>query len=659
MMIRLFFPLAASASIVAAQAGPVVYSKTSQTADLSASVTDTAPGGGPGDSFDDSDESTLTLPGSLQGSLNASAASQGTASVEYELFSGVVDDSAMESRGQISVAVNRGTGQNANAGGGYLLFANFTSTEATQASISGKIDIGRVSGGAGASATSQAFITVTVFGITPGPLPDFVSYSFSLGLDPSPNSELDFFETFPVAPGGTYGFSITAANNASVDTDTDPTEELTISWTCSLVVGDRDEDGLLDRWETDGIDTDGDGIPEINLPAMGANPDRKDLFLEIDTHQGSSLPTSVINAVRDAFAAAPVDNPVGPDGITLHAIIDEQSLPPRFYSASTAAEVAAQKALYYGSVQDRASDRWETEIRPARLRVFRYCVWGGSQIDGSSGWGEIPGDDLIVTLESPNFNNITNQDRAGTLMHEIGHTLGLRHGGGDDVGHKPNYLSVMNYSFQFRSPFGSDDTVWRLDFSRDQFPTLDESALEETNGFNAPPGYIGRMTVYNVATSGPPLIDSDLVEAGSVDFNNDNDQSGVVAVDLNRQRSSQPPSPGDLLVGHDDWANIVLRLAGSANFGSGVSAGLTTSDLSPELTGEDYQELRVVYANVGGTPCPPDLADPIGTLNFFDLAAYLALYNAGDPAADLAPPSGVLNFFDLAAYLNLYNVGCP
>ncbi len=57
--------------------------------------------------------------------------------------------------------------------------------------------------------------------------------------------------------------------------------------------------------------------------------------------------------------------------------------------------------------------------------------------------------------------------------------------------------------------------------------------------------------------------------------------------------------------------------------------------------------------------CPPDLAAPFGELNFFDLATYLALFNAQDPAADLAEPHGVFNFFDLAAYLSAFNAGCP
>lgn len=58
-------------------------------------------------------------------------------------------------------------------------------------------------------------------------------------------------------------------------------------------------------------------------------------------------------------------------------------------------------------------------------------------------------------------------------------------------------------------------------------------------------------------------------------------------------------------------------------------------------------------------PCPADLAAPFGELNFFDLAAYLALFNTQDPRADLSEPFGIYNFFDLVVYLNLYASGCP
>ena len=59
-----------------------------------------------------------------------------------------------------------------------------------------------------------------------------------------------------------------------------------------------------------------------------------------------------------------------------------------------------------------------------------------------------------------------------------------------------------------------------------------------------------------------------------------------------------------------------------------------------------------------GAACPADLTGD-GLLNFFDIADFIALYNAGDPAADLADPIGTLNFFDIAAYISRYNAGCP
>ncbi len=74
---------------------------------------------------------------------------------------------------------------------------------------------------------------------------------------------------------------------------------------------------------------------------------------------------------------------------------------------------------------------------------------------------------------------------------------------------------------------------------------------------------------------------------------------------------------------------------------------------------EGFDDTDLPFTINGTPPCPADLAEPFGSLNFFDLAAYLVLYNADDPAADLAAPFGVLNFFDLATYLDAFNAGCP
>jgi hypothetical protein len=71
-------------------------------------------------------------------------------------------------------------------------------------------------------------------------------------------------------------------------------------------------------------------------------------------------------------------------------------------------------------------------------------------------------------------------------MHELGHTLGLHHGGDEADNHKPNYLSVMNYRYQ-TSVFGRP-----IDYSPGLLPTLDEEALLEALGLgpNAPIGLV-------------------------------------------------------------------------------------------------------------------------------------------------------------------------
>ncbi len=76
---------------------------------------------------------------------------------------------------------------------------------------------------------------------------------------------------------------------------------------------------------------------------------------------------------------------------------------------------------------------------------------------------------------------------------------------------------------------------------------------------------------------------------------------------------------------------------------------------------EEYQVGFYIgyYQDDEPNPCPADLAAPFGTLNLQDVFAYLALFNANDPAADLAAPFGTLNLQDVFAYLALFNAGCP
>jgi len=56
--------------------------------------------------------------------------------------------------------------------------------------------------------------------------------------------------------------------------------------------------------------------------------------------------------------------------------------------------------------------------------------------------------------------------------------------------------------------------------------------------------------------------------------------------------------------------------------------------------------------------CPADLAAPFGALNFFDISAYITLYNQQSQLADFLDDEQ-FNFFDIAAMISHYNMGCP
>jgi hypothetical protein len=75
---------------------------------------------------------------------------------------------------------------------------------------------------------------------------------------------------------------------------------------------------------------------------------------------------------------------------------------------------------------------------------------------------------------------------ANTIMHELGHNLGLRHGGFEELNWKPNYNSVMNYRYQFGGVDVDGDAMGdgSPDYSIGMLPSLDESRLLEIEGID-------------------------------------------------------------------------------------------------------------------------------------------------------------------------------
>lgn len=56
-------------------------------------------------------------------------------------------------------------------------------------------------------------------------------------------------------------------------------------------------------------------------------------------------------------------------------------------------------------------------------------------------------------------------------------------------------------------------------------------------------------------------------------------------------------------------------------------------------------------------PCPADINED-GSLDFFDVSAFLALYSAQDLRADFTG-DGFFDFFDVSAFLTAFGAGCP
>lgn len=99
-----------------------------------------------------------------------------------------------------------------------------------------------------------------------------------------------------------------------------------------------------------------------------------------------------------------------------------------------------------------------------------------------------------------------------------------------------------------------------------------------------------------------------------------------------------PPDPTSVTV-------LPFRFFGGT-FGDGTSP-----------TGTVFIDDLCVVQDMGGTDCPADLTGD-GTLNFFDISAFLTAFSAGETVADF-DNNGTFNFFDISAFLLAFSSGCP
>lgn len=369
---------------------------------------------------------------------------------------------------------------------------------------------------------------------------------------------------------------------------------------------DADGDGLYDQWEETGIDIDGGGV-DLDLQALGTDfrgvaikpdPQRKDILVEIDyfdcnqaggdctagdAHSHRPM-DAALQTVVEAFANAPVSNPEGGNGINLWIVVDE---------ALAHQQNCDLDAPCFDPIKnDRLGPAGESAVRvTARQLVFHYNLWvhmkaatngSSGEADGGCDGGDVPkwGDDFVVSLGNFSGNVGTQDNQTGTFMHELGHNLGLCHGGGDDINCKPNYLSVMSYTFALNGLPPSTT----FDYSRAALPgagSLVENDLDETLGIED-----GTLQTFH----GPPIDingidengDGDLTDdwslgagSGSIDWNLDGQIDTDVASDINNLEIGGCGSSADpqTLVGLDDWSSLHFNFRDSEFFPSGHAPG--------------------------------------------------------------------------------------
>ena len=337
--------------------------------------------------------------------------------------------------------------------------------------------------------------------------------------------------------------------------------EAAVDWAIDTAPSGNDADGdrLPDSVETNtgvfvsatntgtnpnNADTDGDGLDDgdevlgttsgLNLPALGVSPLRKNVLLEYDWFNDalecgshSHRPNATIaNMVATAFANAPVSNPNGTTGITA---IQDYGQGGVFAGGNL---INDADGVLNGTVFDADYQEYKANHFAAnRIGYFHYTIFPHRYAvnSDSSGYAEIVGDDMIVSLYCAN----TDVNVGNTIVHEFGHNLGLQHGGNEFTNFKPNYNSVMNYLYQFPG-VDTDCTPpgdGLLDFSRNQRITLNEDALQETLGI----------------CNG---VDWDWNFNGVID-------PGTISFDVNIDGFNS--TLGD----YDDWANLIYDIQGA------------------------------------------------------------------------------------------------
>lgn len=258
----------------------------------------------------------------------------------------------------------------------------------------------------------------------------------------------------------------------------------------ALCKNDTDLDDIPDCAE-DGLDESGladtcEYFNDMPLYQMGARINVQDFFAEIDIQDSDDLVIHQASLLRaqqvftDYHGALPkklhldmgveYTDSFDPLKQNLHTGLHHpggQALPNTEYL-----DVQKKSDLTQLTAADSHTNVFDQKILHQDIRrfyLFRYAVLGhtnpkdkGNTICAAT-LGRAPLFGAVMSLhmshflqckgEILNFNETQQRNFyinkiAATFIHELGHNLGLRHGGDEDVNLKPNYVSTMNYLYE-------------------------------------------------------------------------------------------------------------------------------------------------------------------------------------------------------------------
>jgi hypothetical protein len=451
---------------------------------------------------------------------------------------------------------------------------------------------------------------------------------------------------------------------------------------CSSGCADSDGDGLNDAWEiAGGIDINNDGVidspHDVLLP--GANPNQPDVYLKYDymvasttnpfgdaphSHQPSA---AAIDQVAEAFAA---------HGITLHIDPQHDAIPESFvttrdpnptiacaangnsgsgYTFVTTQSLRQQylgdrKWAYHYAVFAHSAVVPDTApccdgtcgVQPC-MSCPADAACGGKPDPSSTGNADVLGPTLILafgTLADENGfdpSAIAIETQASIFMHELGHNFGLVHGSlaastdpvlttqqQECMAYKPNFLSVMNYSFYGNGipvatqpglvtpvscnvdsdcPVGAHCTddlgsaggnvCYRVDYASENLLYLDEANLDETFGVGGAAGdtdILSYCSNTSCGLAGP--------SSGPIDWNHNGSIESFVQVDID---GNPIGTPNRILATTSDWDKLNFNFqctTAFANEGIGAPATgalLQSSLATSELGNSQARERHVLY----------------------------------------------------------------